>query len=87
MNSLKSILTAIAFVFAIGAAFAFATDNASTTVRLKPVNGSCETQDRAITLPQGCALQPGNICTIVDFGVTKEIFQAGSCVTPYAKQP
>lgn len=83
---MRSISISFTSVLIVGAIYTLGA-RGSTTVRLKPVNGSCEPSDIIIQKPINCSLYHfGPNCTIyIDFQI-KEIYQAGGCIVAYKYQ-
>lgn len=85
MKSLKSVLVAIAFVFAFGAAFAFQAD--SNVINKRLTNG---TTCQLASLPAGCQIGPGPVCVIEEAEGQFQYFQgpaAGICQTALSRVP
>ncbi len=77
MKLTKNLLSFIAFIFAIGAAFAANTTSATDEVFIT-VAGQCTLQ-QGVTPPANCDLSSGNICQMQG----KDIFKDDKCATPY----
>ena len=73
MKSLKSILTAIAFVFAFGVAFAFNVpqDPRGNHSQLGCIPGTL--------VESGCAVQPGIQCTVQVLDEIQPAFEGNNC--------
>ena len=63
MKSLKSVLTAIAFVFAIGAAYAIDSSISETAVSFKTSSGVCIPAQ----MPGACSLNGPAPCEVTEF--------------------
>ncbi|MCG8323303.1 MAG: DUF6520 family protein [Cytophagales bacterium] len=79
MKSFKNILAALAFAFAITAAFTLKADSSSFFKQLSDGTGNCIANQN---LPEGCQIGTGTACEVVEVGGTFTYYQLVGCQKP-----